>query len=50
MAYIVLLVVLRKVLILQLEIDQRKVYIRRDSRHNCQASVGLLLGDPDCLL
>ena len=29
---IVLLIILRKVLILQLEMDQRKVYIRKDER------------------
>ncbi len=40
---IVGLVIIRKILILQLKIDQRKVYIRRDNRKDCKSSLLLLL-------
>jgi len=40
---LVLLVVIRRVLKLQLEIDQRKIYIRADNRQKCKSSILLLL-------
>jgi hypothetical protein len=42
---LVVLVTVRKVLRLQLEIDQRKVYIHKQNRRECSSSLGLVLGD-----
>ena len=38
-SYLVLLVVVRKILMLQLEIDQRKVYIPKEQRENCRSGL-----------